>query len=134
MSGLILQALQSALYVRLSGDAALSAMISGVFDHVPDHTDYPYVTLGDASSRDWSTTTTTGADTQFTLSIYSRSGGRKETLLIMERLHTLLHGVALAISGHQCVSLRHSTSSVQLEGDGLTYVGRMQCNLLSEKE
>lgn len=134
MSGLILQALQAALYSRLSGDTALGAMISGVYDYVPDHTNYPYVTLGDATSRDWSTTTTAGADTQCMLHVYSRSGGRKEALLIMERLHLLLHGVALTISGHHCVSLRHNASSVQLEADGMTYQGRMQFNLLSEKE
>ena len=43
--------LQKAIYGALTGDSALMAMITGVHDHVPQDTAYPYVTIGEGAAR-----------------------------------------------------------------------------------
>ena len=134
MSAQILLPLQTALFELLDGDAALGALVNGVFDFVPQSTAYPYVTIGDASSEDWSTASSSGADTRFTIQVFGRGGGRKQVLTIMARLHTLLDGVSLSLSGHHCVRCRHEASRIEQQADGLTYIGQTQFHLLSEQE
>lgn len=134
MSGLVLLPLQTAVFEQLDGDATLGALITGVFDHVPQGTAYPYVTIGDASSEDWSTATSVGAQTRFAIQVFGRSGGRKAMLTIMERIYALLHGESLSLSGHHCIHCRHESSRMEQQADGLTYVGEMQFHLLSEQE
>jgi len=133
MSGLVLLALQKALYARLDGDSALSAAVSGIFDRVPEDADYPYVVIGDAESRDWSASDAVGADSRVVLHVYSRHGGRSEALNLMERLHSLLHDVVLSISGLACVMCRFVSADVDIEADGARYHGRMQLRIISEE-
>ena len=46
--------LQMAFYQLMKQSAALSPLITGVFDYVPDESAYPYVLLdGFAASREW---------------------------------------------------------------------------------
>lgn len=131
MSGFGVLAVQQAIYHKLNNDSTLSALIMGVFDRVPEGTAFPYVTVGEADCRDWSSMTTHGLECEITLGIYSRGGGRKQPLEIMERIYTLLHEGSLSISGHALVQSRFERSEVELLGDGLTYRGRMRLRLYS---
>ena len=38
--------LQQAVYARLTGHAPLMALVTGVFDEVPENQPHPYVSLG----------------------------------------------------------------------------------------
>ncbi len=131
MSGFGVLAVQQAVYDKLNNDSTLSAMVMGVFDRVPEGAAFPYITIGDADSRDWSSMTTYGLECEITLGIYSRGGGRKQPLEIMERLYSLLHEGSLSISGHSLVQSRFERSEVELLSDGLTYRGRMRLRLYS---
>ena len=122
--------LQQAIYQRLTGDSALMALVSGVFDRPPEGTPFPYVTLGESMGSDWSTKTTTGMEHHLSLHIWSREGGRKEAATIMERLHTLLHQTNLSVSGQTLVMIRFTASAIALEDDGWTYHGRMDFHAL----
>ena len=132
MSDLVLSALQTALYSTLNGDATLSGMIQGVYDHVPQEVSYPYVRIGDATSRMQPSMATQKAVTEMQLFVLSREGGRAEALAIMERITTLLHQQALSISGHSVVQLQQEEASVVLLGDGITYRGQMRLGMVSE--
>lgn len=130
MNGLF--ALQQAVYTALTGDATLMAMVEGVYDRVPSGVAFPYVVIGEADARDWSSVTTGGLDVRMEVSAFSREGGRKEALAIVARIHTLLHDGSFSITGHTLVQCRMEDSDIRLLGDGLTYRGAMTFRVLCE--
>ena len=132
MSAFSLWELQKAIYQTLSGDGTLMALVSGVFDHVPENTAYPYVALGEGITEDRSTVTTGGSETVAQLRVASREGGRKQAAAIMERTHVLLHGSNLAVGGQSLVFIRFQSAEVRLLNDGITYMGLMRFRVLLE--
>lgn len=124
--------LQKAIYQALTGDAALMALVAGIFDRVTEGTAYPYVTIGESAGRDWSTKTTKGVQYLLSLHVWSRGGGRKQAADIMDRIHTVLHDASLAATGHALVLLRFVASEIDLQDDGLTYHGTMRLKALAE--
>lgn len=135
MSDLATQALQQTVMTLLRNDTTLGTLANGVFDYVPDKTNFPYVVLAEVESTDWPTLTRAGQQHRMTLSVFSRYGGRKQAQHITERVYELLHEVMLSISGHSCVSCRMQEQDIILLNDGRTYRGdsifliRTQANL-----
>ena len=115
--------LQQAIYTALTGDATLMAMIQGVHDHVPQGAAFPYVTVGEATARDWSAVGLNGIEATLILNVWSRARGRKEAKQIMAEMHRILDDANLAVSGHALVDLRFEFSETMLDPDGLTYHG-----------
>ncbi len=115
--------LQQAIFAALDGDATLSNMITGVFDHVPQDAEYPYVTIGDMRSSDLSTKTTQAAEIDVTINTYTRSKGSKANLDILARINELLHDAELTLATCTLVSLRFASSEVTRRSDGFTYQG-----------
>lgn len=65
-------ALQRAVFSALSKDAALVALLGSakIYDDVPQRTDFPYVSFGQSTERDWSTATEDGAEHLVTLHVW----------------------------------------------------------------
>ena len=126
--------LQQAIYETLTGDAALTALVSGIYDHVPQGTDTPFVTLGEANVREWSNAEKTGSEQQLSLRIFSRESGRKQAAIIMERIVTLLHNAAIAVTGCTLMQLQCTASSISLMNDGATYRGTLNFRALLRDE
>jgi len=114
---------QRAIYQLLAADNSLSAMVSGVFDHVPQGSIYPFITLGEAQLRDRSDLEHSGTEVLLTLRVYSREAGRKEAADIMERITTLLHNTTPEMERHEVLSLQFHQSRIDLLDDGATYRG-----------
>lgn len=133
MSGYGLKEIQQGIFATLNDDSTLGAMITGVYDRVKQKTNYPYVVVGDASARDWSTKTTKGLESRLSIHIYSRKGGRKQALDIMSRIYELLHEGNPIISGLSLVYSRHDSSDIRLESDGQTYHGTLVFILLTQE-
>ena len=55
-------ALQQAIFSRLTGTPALTALLGGarIYDDVPERTEFPYLTFGQSAERDWSTVSEAG--------------------------------------------------------------------------
>ena len=98
--------LQEAIYTALTGGVPLMAMITGVHDHVPQGTPYPYVTIGASTGRDWGAAGVDGIETTLMLHAWSRSRGRKETKQITAEIHRIMHDADLTVTGHELVNLR----------------------------
>ena len=133
MAGFSQFELEKAIYQTLINYATLNAMISGVFDQVPEHASFPYISIGESVSRDWSTKTTSGAQISVTLHIFSRYGGKKQAIDVMRRIHELLHQGNLSLSGHVLIMMRFEYSNVSLESDGSTYQGVIRLRALTEE-
>lgn len=87
-------ALQTAIYGILIADTALSGLVKGVYDDVPQPDDtgdagaFPYVTIGETVHTAWDTDTSRGDDASITIHIWSRYPGRKEIKQIQGRSMT----------------------------------------------
>lgn len=123
MAGDATYELQVAIYARLSGDPTLTSMITGVFDHVPEGTDFPYVTIGDATAADWSSTTHRGQVSTVTVHTWAEAEGRAAALAIMDQVDELLHEQKLSMTGHTMVSMRMEFSETVPDADFVTYHG-----------
>ncbi len=122
--------LQKALYELLTGDTALMNLITGVHDKVPENAQFPYVMIGDIACADWASKTTSGMECNALLTVYSREGGRRQAMQIMERLYLLLHDVDMAVEDQELVMIRFMFSTIHLEGDDETYRGAMRFKAL----
>ena len=125
--------LQKAIYNKLSGDAGLTADITGVFDHVPQDQGFPYITIGDISLKDWSSLTTIGFEGGMKIKIHSRYRGHKEARQIAEKIRQILHEGDISIDGHEFVNSRFISSNVVLESNGLTYRNETKFRLFFNK-
>ncbi|MBN67169.1 MAG: hypothetical protein CMM94_06360 [Rickettsiales bacterium] len=134
MSGLSVLEVQKAIYAELNGDVSLGALVSGVFDRVREGTQFPYVVLGEAEAQHWQTVSHSGQEVSALVHVFSREGGRKECMEIMEQVYALLHEAELVLSGFSLIFMRFDGSDLELERDGLTYHGRMQFRLLVQAE
>lgn len=115
--------LQQAIYGRLTGYAPLMAVVTGVFDWVPENQAMPYVTIGDDTTVDRSDKTATGQDVTLTLHVWADARGRKAVKVIMGLIYAALHRHDLAVAGHTLISIDHDFSETFLDEDGVTYHG-----------
>ena len=115
--------LQQAIHTALTGDAPLMAMITGVHDHVPQDTAFPYVTIGALTAREWGAAGVEGVETTLMLHAWSRSRGRKETKQIVAEVHRIMHDANLTVTGHELVNLRFELTQTFLDPDGITHHG-----------
>lgn len=85
--------LQVALYQRLNNDTALSELIKGVYDDVPEEVEddqgnkipveLPYVTIGDPTVLPFETKSTFGEQVTVVLHCWSQYEGKKEAYDIL---------------------------------------------------
>lgn len=127
-------ALQSAIFAKLTGDAVVTALLGGerMYDDVPVRAEFPYITFGQSSDRDWSTGTESGSEHLMTLHVWSRAHGRKQVDDVIEAARTALHDAALTLSGHRLINLRHEFSDVRRDGDGETFHGISRYRAVTE--
>lgn len=112
-------ALQTAVFQALRNDAALTGLLGSghVFDGAPAGTAFPYVSFGRTSVYDWSTDTESGREQLFSLHVWSRSKGRKETQDIMERIEIRLGEGLDPLNGWHLVNLRLEFSETRFDDD-----------------
>lgn len=126
--------LQRSVFIALTSSAPLTALLGGphVYDDVPRHAAFPYVTIGQSTVRDWSTGGELGHEHILTLHVWSRAAGRKETYEIISALEATLHDASLALSQHRLVNLRHEVSDARRDPDGETYHGVVRYRAVTE--
>ena len=126
--------LQRGVYQALAGSVDLTTLLSGVRvdDDAPQAAPYPFITLGQSVVRDWSTGTEDGAEHNLTLHVWSRSGGKKQVLEILEAIRAVLHDQPLMLADHHLVNLRHEFSEARLDPDGDTLHGIVRYRAVTE--
>ena len=127
-------ALQAAIFSKLTADAPVLAALGGarIYDEVPTRAEFPYLTFGQSTERDWSTATDLGHEHIFTLHVWSRARGRKEADVALAAVEAALHDQALTLAGHRLINLRHEFSDARREPDGETYHGIARYRAVTE--
>lgn len=126
-------AVQTAVYDALTGDAALAALVEGVFDAVPQDQSFPFVTIGEDIHNEWDTNTTLGSDCSITVHTWSRGRGRKETKEIQGAVYDALHRASLTYAGYRFVSVEFAGSQSFMDADGLTRHGIQTFRVIIER-
>ena len=103
-------AVQQALYVKLTGDAALTALITGVYDFVPEDVAFPYLVIGEAIETPDNSHDRYGWQTVVTLHVWTRSRGHAKGLGIGKRITQLLDHQPLTVTGFDHVASRFEFS------------------------
>lgn len=126
-------ALQQAVHAALVADPDVAASVGArVYDDVPQDAAFPYITLGEASVRDWSTGSDTGAEHRLTLHVWSRAQGRKEIKEISGVVSDALDEAALTVTGTRLVNLRFVSADMLRDADGETYHGILRFRAVTE--
>lgn len=121
---MLLLNLQKGLFAELSGDATLSAAVTGIFDHVPQEQTFPYVLIGEAVAEDFDDDSTEGFDVECTIHVWTRSyRGRAEAKEAQALIHGLLHRKPVAVTGADTVETIVIATETFRDPDGLTTHG-----------
>jgi hypothetical protein len=104
------QEIAQAVYDRLTGDATLMALVTGVFEHVPEGTAHDYVAMGEMLATPANRHNGFGRSVVFTLHVWTQARGFTSARAIEARLLELLDHQALAVPGHHVVSVRYEFS------------------------
>ncbi|WP_420142878.1 DUF3168 domain-containing protein [Sphingomonas sp.] len=99
--------MQAALVAALAGAEGVSEIASGVFDGPPVRAAYPYLTIGDGFTTDWSHKTGRGREHRLTIAIWDEAGRAA-------RLHGLVGAVEAAIEALPANLPHHRIASLML--------------------
>ena len=127
-------ALQEAIHQRLTGDTNLLGLLGGprIYDHVPRNAAYPILTFGQSVAREWATGTEDGEEHVLTLHVWSEGGSRQQAHEIMSAVRRALNEMAVPLSDHRLVNIRHEFSEARREADRETYHGIVRYRAVTE--
>ena len=122
-------ALQRALYTKLTGDANIAAAVVGVYADVvqpnlpEDNADFPYITIGRDNLTPWDTHTEFGAEAICQIDVWSRSNNLIEVKEIGELIWIALHHASLTIDGADHTMTVQQGANYTADPDGHTKHG-----------
>lgn len=120
--------IQQAIYGRLTG----APWGLTVYDHVPQDTPFPYLTLELPTASDWSAILMRGEDTLADIHVWSRYAGAREARELAAQVKEALHLAELAIAGHHLTLCTYvSTVGPWLDADGETRHAVVRFRLLT---
>jgi hypothetical protein len=127
--------LQEAIFASLSSDTALVAAMGGarICDLAPANVAFPYIAFGRTSVYDWSTGTESGTEQLFTLHIWSKTKGKKETLDIMELARARLADASLPLDGRHLASLRLEFAEARHDDDLSLHHGLLRFRAVTQE-
>ncbi|PZQ51643.1 MAG: DUF3168 domain-containing protein [Rhodovulum sulfidophilum] len=103
------EALQRAVYARLSGDAALGALVGdAIYDAPPERSDVAkiaHLTLGEDRARPFDTKTSRGARHEFAVGVHSGEDGFATAKRIAAAVCDALVGAPLSLERGHLVSI-----------------------------
>lgn len=131
--------LQTAIYSALTGDAALMALVNGVYDQVPQDdidasvaANYPYVVIHGQQLNNNDTDTEEGFDGTVTIHTWSQSYGNKESYEVMQAVYRALHRVNLSVVGYGLSTIHQEYSELMRDPDGITRHGVQRFRVILE--
>ena len=129
-------ALQKAIFARLSGDVALTALVGaeGIADRRLTAPASPLVVIAGIDSVDHSTATEAGEEHVVVLEIWSGAAGHREAQGIAAAVRAALHDAALALAGHHLVLLLHRETRLKRDGTSKFHRAEMRFRAVTEPD
>jgi len=113
-------AVQTGIYSALTGDAPLMALVTGIYDIVPEKQVFPFITIGEMTQVDDSTASVSGMDLTLMIHIWDQDLSRYKLKEIAGEIYRVLHNQNWAIAGMNLVNCRFEFSDVLGDPDGRT--------------
>lgn len=130
------RALTAAIRDAVLAHAGVKAVLGDpprVYDDPPPDPVFPYLTLGRVQTQPADASNSTALEHAVTLHVWSRYGGRAETLDVIAALRAALHDAALSVEGRRLVFLFASFADVFRSGDGRTTHGVLRLRAMTEE-
>ena len=130
--------LQVGIYDALVADAALMALIVGVYDNpaqptdAGDNTVFLYVTIGEDDITPWDTDTETGGEATANIHTWSRSHSRLQTKQIQQAIYDVLHRGTITMAGYTVVGIDLQNQGNVRDPDGITTHGVQTLKIIYE--
>lgn len=112
-----LRPLQAAVYQKLTNAPALMALVSGVFDEVPEPAAFPYVSLGSIIEFPDDAHDVQGLSATVVLHVWSDAPGFAEAYDIFAALDAALDRVPLTVAGFKDVCIKQASHSAVKDPD-----------------
>lgn len=127
-------ALQRAIYLKLSGDAALVALIGsdGLHDHLHAGTRRPCIHIAAIDSRDAGTASEVGEEHLLTLKVMTGEGGNLPAQQIAARMRALLEDADLDLESFTLVSLFHRRTRTGRDASAKGHVAELLFRAVTE--
>ncbi|MEE1835759.1 DUF3168 domain-containing protein [Streptomyces sp. SP17KL33] len=109
--------LQAAIYAKLTGSAPLMALVTGVYDEVPEDAAYPYVSFGAVTEFAEDAHDRQGLSSLVVIHVWSTYPGNAEAADIFAALDAALDRVPLTVTGFTDVSIKHDQHSFVKDPD-----------------
>ncbi|WP_337187594.1 DUF3168 domain-containing protein [Phenylobacterium sp.] len=103
-------AVQAAIYQRLSGYSALTSLVQGVYDFVPEDAQPPFVVIGDDTLTTSDDKTANAWEATLTIHAWDfERTGRKSVKSILSAIYDALHRqeASLTVAGFTLVEIVH---------------------------
>lgn len=104
---------QRAIYAKLHGDEALMAVVSGVFDEVPEAGELPFVAFQELTETPSDTHDTRGFEVMVTINAWSGYKGNRQAAEILAHVDRILHRKPLIVDGWTVISIAHVADGVR---------------------
>lgn len=126
--------LQAAMIALMRADATLSGLLGAgrVEDGPRRGAAYPSIAPGGWISRPVAGDAWPGEEHRLEFLVFSRAGGRKEALGLMDRLVHLVEGATITLAEHRLVNLSRTGESIARTRDGRTWRGVVTWRAVSE--
>lgn len=115
--------LQGAIVGRLSADTGIAAVVSGVYDHVPQGTAFPYIELGEDTFDQWDHDDANGFEGRVDIHTWSQYQGQKQVKELQGMVYSALHDLPLTLTNYRCISIMQESEQVMNDPDGITRHG-----------
>ena len=110
------QAVRGRALMLLKADAALAALVRGVFDGVPARASAPYVSVGAAEGSDWGTKDRAGREVRLSVVLHGRGAGLDDAAA--GRIDAVVGGLRGAAEGWEIVAARVVRTRFAFARDG----------------
>jgi hypothetical protein len=121
MSASAYHAIQKSIFQILTSDPTLMAKVVGVFDYTPGNTEFPYITIGEATDTSFTVYGTLGQDLTMAIHVWSRYLGYAELASILDDIMELLGNKIIPLDdGWVASGSWYVGTQTMVESDGIT--------------
>jgi hypothetical protein len=110
---------QKAIYARLAADEPLMALVSGVYDEVPEKVpaDKPYVAFAEITEKDISSHDRRAFEVMVVLNVWGLYRGFAKNAQVLAELDRVLHRAPLVVEGWELISIARLADGVRRPAD-----------------
>lgn len=131
----LLDDLHAQLYAALRNDVVLTGMLGepdALYDVVPERRQFPFVTISQVTSADWSTDEMRGLEALATVRVWSRTSNRGETYNLADRIVQLVTNADLATDAMRVVLATHVSGAYERDTSNRAFRGTLRFRFLVE--